>query len=85
MHLNIMYIEYHEEKLEDMFSRVSAEGQIHSNLTSVITKLNTEGTLDKLYTNFKNIFENEVNYTLNGKRPVTASIKLLEGETKERT
>jgi hypothetical protein len=70
--------------LEDMFSRVSAEGQIHSNLTSVITKLNTEGTLDKLYTNFKNIFENEVNYTLNGKPPVTVSSQLLEGKTQER-
>lgn len=54
-----------------MFSRVSAEGQIHSNLQSVISKLNNEGTLEKLYGNFKNIFENEVSYTLNGPAPFT--------------
>ena len=60
-----MYASSHIEKLEDMFSRISAEGLIHSNLQSVISKLNNEGTLDRLYSEFKAIFENEVKYTLN--------------------
>jgi hypothetical protein len=49
-----------------MIRRVKAEGQIHSNLNSVISKLETEQTLDRLYTSFKEIFENEVRYTLFG-------------------
>jgi hypothetical protein len=49
-----------------MIRRVTAEGQIHSNLNSVISRLDTEGTLEKLHANFKEIFENEVRYTLEG-------------------
>ena len=60
-----MYASSQLEKLEDMFSRISAEGQIHSNLQSVISKLHNEGTLDRLHSEFKAIFENEVKYTLN--------------------
>jgi hypothetical protein len=68
-----------------MFSRVSAEGQIHSNLQSVISKLNNEGTLEKLYGNFKNIFENEVSYTLNGRPPFTQSSSFSKTNAKTPT
>ncbi len=64
-----------------MFSRISAEGQIHSNLQSVISKLNKEGTLDRLYTEFKAIFENEVKYTLNS-TPSISSPAVLEEQKK---
>jgi hypothetical protein len=50
-----------------MFSRVNAEVHIHSNLSSVVSKLNNEGTLEELYESLKKIIENEVSYTLNGK------------------
>lgn len=49
-----------------MFKRVNAEMHIHSNLSSVVTKLKNQGTLDDLYETLKNIIENEVSYTLNG-------------------
>jgi hypothetical protein len=55
-------------KYDDMFSRVHGEVNIHSNLSSVVTKLNNEGTLDELYENLKRIFENEVGYALKGKK-----------------
>ena len=49
-----------------MIKRIKAEGLIHSNLNSVISKLETEQTLERLYSTFREIFENEVKYTLYG-------------------
>lgn len=65
-----------------MFKRVNAEMHIHSNLTSVVTKLKNEGTLDDLYETLKGIIENEVSYTLNGKRRCEPVLNFLKSKRK---